>query len=104
MAQHQSRLHSTPTRAALVLGSDAGQGEHSVERHAGPVGGLSVDGDLLYDVAGHQVLQGPDQVRQVDSVHRRAETHVAVEEHHRLVRVLDGETAYEVQLRAHRER
>ena len=64
--------------------------------------GVVVDGDAVDDATVDQVFERPHEVGQVNAVHRRAEAHVAVEEHHRLVRMAQGEAAYEVEFGADR--
>ena len=65
---------------AVSPGGLAGQGEHLVQRHLGPVGHLGVDRDDVGNPAVDERLQRPDQVGQVDPVHRGAVADVLLEE------------------------
>ena len=78
----------------------AGQVEHPLERHERVGLGVGVDGDPVDHGAGDQALEGPDEVREVDAVHRRAVADVAVEEDDRLVGVGVGEALDQVELGA----
>src|SRR5262249_16959801 len=60
-----------------------------------------VDRDLVGNATGDQLLQRPDQVRQVDTVHGRAVTHRTVEEGDVLVRMRVRQPPYQVELGAH---
>ena len=69
-----------------VLAGLAGQGEHLVERDPGPARDLGSTMIWLTTRPCDQRLQRPDQVRQVDAVHRRAVADGLVQEDDLLVR------------------
>ena len=58
----------------------AGESEHLVEGNPGPSRDVGVHADLVDDPAGHQGLQGPHQVREIDAVHGRAVADVLLQE------------------------
>jgi hypothetical protein len=61
---------------------------------------LGINGDLIDDMPLGEVLQRPDQVRQVDPVHRGAVADVLLEEDDFLVGMIVGETLDKIQLSA----
>ena len=55
-------------------------GKHSFHRYRRPFSRVIVHIDLIDDIAFNEILQNPAEVRQIDPVHRRAET-LTVGEH-----------------------
>lgn len=54
--------------------------EHSLERHQGPLACLGIDRDLIDDVSGEEVFEGPAEVGQVDAEHGGAEALASAED------------------------
>src|SRR2546421_7677559 len=78
------------------------QGQHLVKSDPGEMRGNRGNGDPVGYPPGDQFLQRPDQVGQVDPVHRRAIADRPVEEADLLVRVGIGQPADQVELGADR--
>ena len=96
--QHPSSVRS----GWSVLVGLARQGQHPVERDLRPLLGLLVDLDLVDHQAVDERLHRPDEVGEVDAVHRRAVADGLVEEDDPLVGVLGGQPLHEVELGADR--
>ena len=96
-----ARLGGRPGRTAAgrpARRSDRGQ--HALQGHPGPGGGLVVDHDPVAHLALDQSLEHPGQVGGVDAEHGRARAHQRVEGDHRLVRGLVVEPLDQVDLGA----
>ncbi len=90
------------TTGGSVAVALAGEVQHPLEGDLGPVLGVGVDLDHVDRRAVGEALQRPDEVREVDPVHRRAVADGLVQEHDPLVRVLRGQPLDQVELGADR--
>ena len=70
----------------------------ALQRDASPLRGLRIHLDLIHHHALHEVLQCPAHVREIDSVHRRAEALAIAQYDDLLLGVLMGEAVYQVNL------
>ena len=69
-----------------------------MQRGSGVVLSLWIDGDLVDHVALGQVLQRPDQVRQVDPVHRGAVADMLLQKDHFLLGMIMSEAFDQIEL------
>ena len=85
IVSHRTTDDGRQARGWSVLRGLARQREHLVQRHPSPVRDVGVDADRVDDAAVDEGLERPDEVRQVDPVHRRAVADVLLEERDALV-------------------
>src|SRR5215208_2042366 len=100
MLNRPRRRHQLIGYGLSISGGFAWQIKHPLQRGLGVALSLRIDCDLVDDMALRQVLQGPNEMRQVDPIHCGAVTDVLLQKNDLLVGMIMSEALDQVELGA----